>query len=104
MMVPWSIINRWAVSVLCQLIGFYRRFLSPFLGSRCRFVPTCSAYGEGVLRAHGLGRGGALLLHRLVRCNPLGGYGYDPVPEAAKVAGGCSQQSLDKCMIKGSKK
>jgi putative membrane protein insertion efficiency factor len=61
------------------LIGVYRRFLSPLLGPRCRFFPSCSAYAQEAVERHGLLRGGACALWRLVRCHPLHPGGYDPV-------------------------
>jgi len=63
------------------LITGYRRYISPFLGPRCRFYPTCSAYaGEAVTR-FGIVRGGWLALRRIVRCQPLCEGGVDPLPE-----------------------
>lgn len=63
------------------LIGLYRLTLSPFLGQWCRYQPTCSAYGEEAIRRHGAWAGGWMTLARLVRCNPLGASGFDPVPD-----------------------
>ena len=62
------------------LIRFYQRAISPHLGSNCRYTPTCSAYTIEALREHGLFRGSWLALRRILRCNPWGGSGYDPVP------------------------
>ena len=64
------------------LLRFYKRLLSPFLPVACRFTPTCSDYAEECLRLHGVRRGSLLALRRLLRCQPWGGTGYDPVPEA----------------------
>ena len=61
-------------------IRLYRRILSPFLPAACRYWPSCSAYAEEALRAHGLARGLHLALARLLRCHPWGGHGVDPVP------------------------
>lgn len=58
----------------------YRLVLSPWLGSNCRFLPTCSAYALEALETHGALRGGWLALRRMARCHPLGGSGFDPVP------------------------
>lgn len=58
----------------------YRLILSPYLGHSCRFQPTCSAYAIEALQTHGPFRGLWLTLRRVVRCNPWGGSGYDPVP------------------------
>ena len=65
------------------LIGFvqlYQAALGPFLGGHCRFHLTCSAYSLDALRTHGAIRGSWLTLRRILRCHPLGGAGYDPVP------------------------
>ncbi|MBI1220486.1 MAG: membrane protein insertion efficiency factor YidD [Rhodobacteraceae bacterium] len=58
----------------------YRLVLSPWVGNGCRFQPTCSAYALEALEKHGAIRGGGLALWRILRCNPWGGSGYDPVP------------------------
>lgn len=58
----------------------YRLVLSPWVGNGCRFQPTCSAYALEALEKHGALKGGGLALWRILRCNPWGGSGYDPVP------------------------
>ncbi|HYR26969.1 MAG TPA: membrane protein insertion efficiency factor YidD [Thermoanaerobaculia bacterium] len=65
-------------------IRLYRWFLSPFLGRHCRFHPSCSAYALEAIETHGISRGYLLALGRIGRCHPLGGSGYDPVPEAPR--------------------
>ena len=65
---------------LIGLVRFYRYFLSPWLGSGCRFEPTCSAYALQALQRHGAAAGGVLALHRLARCHPWCAGGHDPVP------------------------
>lgn len=67
-------------------IRFYQYVISPWLGPNCRFQPTCSAYAIEALGRHGVLRGSWLALRRLSRCHPLGGHGYDPVPETRKSA------------------
>ena len=61
-------------------IAVYRRIGSPLLGGHCRFEPSCSVYAREAILRHGARRGGRLALHRLARCRPGGGAGYDPVP------------------------
>jgi putative membrane protein insertion efficiency factor len=65
---------------LMALVRAYRMALSPWLGARCRFDPTCSAYALEALETHGAFRGGALTIRRILRCHPWGATGYDPVP------------------------
>lgn len=63
-----------------RLIQSYQRRISKHLPARCRFYPTCSAYGIEAIRLHGLWKGGLLSLWRFLRCNPLSAGGVDPVP------------------------
>lgn len=76
-------LRRWPQQALIGLVRFYRFFLSPWLGSACRFEPTCSAYAMQALQRHGAAAGSALTLHRLLRCHPWCAGGHDPVPEQA---------------------
>lgn len=62
------------------LIRFYQVVISPVLGPRCRYYPTCSQYALEAIAKHGAGKGAWLTARRLSRCHPWGGYGYDPVP------------------------
>lgn len=66
--------------VLILLIRFYQVVISPLIGPRCRFTPTCSAYGLEAIRTYGAVKGGWLTLKRVLKCHPLGSSGYDPVP------------------------
>lgn len=68
-------------AVFLAVIGFYRQWLSPLLGPRCRFIPSCSAYGLEAIARHGALRGGWLTLRRLLRCHPWTPCGCDPVPD-----------------------
>lgn len=65
--------------LMVPIIG-YRRFISPLLGPRCRFAPSCSEYALGALAEHGALRGLWLAMTRLARCHPFNPGGYDPVP------------------------
>ena len=74
-------IARFVQRVLITLVKGYRLLLSPWLGSACRFEPTCSAYSLEALERHGAARGSYLTLHRLARCHPWCAGGHDPVPD-----------------------
>jgi putative membrane protein insertion efficiency factor len=67
-------------ALLLGLIRLYQLTLSPWLGRRCRYEPTCSHYAAEALRQHGVVRGAWLAAKRLGRCHPWGRSGYDPVP------------------------
>ena len=68
--------------LLLVLVGGYRRWVSPLLGPRCRFAPSCSAYAAEALAVHGAGRGSWLAVRRIGRCHPFHPGGHDPVPAA----------------------
>lgn len=70
-----------AVSVMIGAVRLYQWTLSPLLGPRCRFDPSCSHYACAAIRRFGPLRGGWLSLRRFSRCHPWGATGYDPVPE-----------------------
>jgi len=61
-------------------IIFYQRCISPLTPPSCRFTPTCSQYAREAIMKHGPLKGLALAIWRILRCNPWGGSGYDPVP------------------------
>ncbi|MEM7129219.1 MAG: membrane protein insertion efficiency factor YidD [Chloroflexota bacterium] len=62
------------------LIRFYQRFLSPLLGSTCRFHPSCSHYTYEAIEKYGVLRGTLMGGRRILRCHPWSPGGYDPVP------------------------
>lgn len=70
-------------ALLMALVRGYRLLLSPWLGSACRFEPTCSVYALQALQAHGAAAGSYLTLKRLARCQPWCAGGHDPVPAEA---------------------
>jgi putative membrane protein insertion efficiency factor len=76
-------LSRLPAEALLLLVRGYRFFLSPWLGSACRFEPTCSAYSLQALDKHGAAAGTYLTLHRLARCGPWCPGGHDPVPDHA---------------------
>ena len=64
------------------VIRGYQLVISPMLGPRCRFYPSCSHYAQEALQTHGLRRGGSLALRRISRCHPWHPGGVDTVPAA----------------------
>jgi putative membrane protein insertion efficiency factor len=79
-----------AARLLVVLVRGYRRFVSPLLGPRCRFAPTCSAYAVEAVTVHGAVRGSWLAVRRIARCHPFHPGGHDPVP-----AGRSSSTTMD---------
>jgi uncharacterized protein len=77
-----------AARVLIVLIKGYRLFFSAWLGSACRFTPTCSAYSMLALQEHGAVRGTGLTLARLARCHPWCAGGIDLVPKHSPPSSG----------------
>ncbi len=68
-------------ALLMSLVRGYRLLLSPWLGSACRFEPTCSVYSLQALEKHGAAAGSYLTVRRLARCHPWCAGGLDPVPQ-----------------------
>lgn len=68
--------------LLLWSLQIYRRLISPLLGPRCRFYPSCSHYAETALQRYGIWRGGVLTIRRLARCHPFHPGGVDVVPES----------------------
>ena len=61
-------------------IKFYQIIISPLLGPRCRYYPTCSNYAVQAIEKHGAFKGSWLAFKRIISCHPWGGSGHDPVP------------------------
>lgn len=66
--------------LLIFMVKLYQWCLSPYIGSHCRFHPTCSSYAIEALNKHGAVKGSYLAVNRLIRCHPWGEGGHDPVP------------------------
>lgn len=84
-----------AQRLLVGLVQGYRYLLSPWLGSQCRFTPTCSAYALQALQEHGAGAGSYLAARRILRCRPGCPGGHDPVPPRAGAVSPAASSSLD---------
>ena len=72
----WRTAPAW---VALRVIRTYQRWVSPVLPPSCRFYPTCSEYGYEAIGKYGIIKGGRLAAWRILRCNPFGRGGYDPV-------------------------
>ena len=66
--------------ILMALVRFYRAYISPLRQPCCRYIPSCSQYALEALEKYGALKGTYLAVRRILRCHPLGGSGYDPVP------------------------
>lgn len=78
-----------AERVLSGILKFYQGLISPAFGRRCRYLPTCSAYARTAIERFGARRGLVLAGRRLLRCQPFGSSGFDPVPAPAGGAESC---------------
>ena len=75
-----------AARALLAVLAGYRRWVSPLLGPRCRFAPSCSAYAVEAVERHGALRGSWLAVRRLARCHPFHPGGHDPVPTGRRAS------------------
>ena len=75
-----AIIKQILILPFIVLIRLYQWVISPALGPKCRFTPTCSQYAAEALKKHGPFKGLILSIKRISKCRPGGGHGYDPVP------------------------
>lgn len=81
---------------LLGLLKGYRYWVSPWLGNRCRFYPSCSEYASEALQQHGLWHGSRLMLWRISRCHPWQEGGVDLVPTVEdRVADRCSNKAQE---------
>ena len=71
-------------NILIGLIRLYQKLRPAGTRGCCKYIPTCSQYGLEAVERFGALKGGLLALWRILRCNPLGKYGYDPVPEKGR--------------------
>ena len=74
-------------SFVIWLLRAYKLLISPLLGQRCRFHPSCSSYAVEAVERFGVLRGGWLGARRILRCHPFNPGGHDPVPEHFSCAG-----------------
>ncbi|MGH9528535.1 MAG: membrane protein insertion efficiency factor YidD [Terriglobales bacterium] len=66
--------------IALQLLRGYKAAISPWFGPACRYQPTCSEYAMKAIEVHGVVEGSLMAIGRVLRCNPFGSSGYDPVP------------------------
>ncbi|MGB0662448.1 MAG: membrane protein insertion efficiency factor YidD [Pontibacterium sp.] len=92
-MAPSSFWHRLLCALNCSLIWLlkgpirlYQIAISPFLGTNCRFYPTCSSYALEALEVHGLFKGSYLAIRRILKCHPYHDGGIDPVPDVKKAS------------------
>jgi len=76
----WKKIKKILIWIVVLPVRLYQWTISPLLPVSCRHVPTCSQYTIEALKIHGIFTGTYLAIRRIIRCHPLGTYGYDPVP------------------------
>jgi uncharacterized protein len=75
-----QLIRKFFNCLLIGLVRFYQYAISPLTMASCRYTPTCSAYSIEAIKKYGPLKGSWLSIRRILRCNPWGGHGHDPVP------------------------
>jgi putative membrane protein insertion efficiency factor len=70
--------------ILAPIIFVYQKLISPLLGPRCKYHPSCSSYLVQAITTHGIIKGIILGILRIIRCNPFNGGGFNPVPSKGK--------------------
>jgi putative membrane protein insertion efficiency factor len=78
------ILHKGIIGLMILPIKFYKYSISPLLPNSCRHFPSCSEYAMEALKVHGVFRGSILAIWRILRCNPWGTHGYDPVTPEKK--------------------
>jgi len=74
------VLKKIVIFIVLIPVHFYRYCISPLTPASCRYTPTCSQYAIDAVKKYGPFKGGYLAIKRILRCHPLGGSGYDPVP------------------------
>lgn len=82
-------------AIILLPVRFYRLAVSPLLGPRCRFQPSCSAYMVEAVETHGVMKGVCLGLKRFFRCHPWHPGGYDPVPGKGAISACCADNTKE---------
>ncbi len=75
-----NLVRKFFSYLIIGLVRLYQYAISPLTIASCRYTPTCSSYAIQAVKKHGPAKGGWMALKRILRCNPWGGHGHDPVP------------------------
>ena len=78
------ILNKLLMNLVIGIIFLYQCFISPLLGVKCRYIPSCSEYSIESIKTHGLFKGMFFSIKRILSCHPFGRSGYDPIIKKAK--------------------
>ncbi len=66
--------------IMLRFIRIYQKYISPYKGTKCPYIPSCSRYAIEAIEKYGAFKGGLLAMWRILRCNPFSHGGFDPVP------------------------